>query len=163
MIEQHAVVRDCAGDVALVEVQRSTACAGCAGKSTCGTGSLADFFGRRTARVAVRNPIGASPGQAVVVGYDERAFLRAAVVMYLLPIAALALAAAAAAALGRTDAWAVAGAGFGLAIGLVCSRRLASRFGAHGVDDLTILRRADSARPTSTAPSVCGERSDNGA
>lgn len=155
MIEQNAVVRDCQDGVALVEVHRATACGTCAGQSGCGTAPVAELFARRTARVTARNPIGARPGESVVVGYDERAFLHAAMLLYLLPIAALAVASAAATALGGSELWGVLGAAGGLAGGLVLSRRLAGGLGQRSGRDLTILRRAvaDSGLPTSLGAS----------
>lgn len=155
MIEQTAVVHECQGERALVEVQRASACGGCAEQAGCGTGAIARYFGRRTARVTVGNPIGARPGDAVVVGYDERAFLRAAVLLYFLPIAALAVGAAVLGVLGGTEGWGVAGAVAGLAAGLGLSRHLA---GGPGRGELIILRRADEAAIFLTPPGAVGDR-----
>ena len=155
MIEQTAVVLDSQGERALVEVQRASACGGCAERAGCGTGAVARYFGRRTARVRVGNPIGARSGDAVVVGYDERALLRAAVLLYLLPIAALAVGAVALAVLGGTEGWGVAGAVAGLAAGLALSRHLAGR---PGRGDLIILRRADETATFLTPPGAVGVR-----
>ena len=159
MIEQNAVVRHCDGGLALVEVQRANACGGCAGKAGCGTASFADYFGRRTARVSVRNPIGARPGEWVVVGYEERAFLRAAAVMYLLPIGALALGAAAGTAWGGSEALGVLGAAAGLAGGLAFSRRIADLLGRRYGGGLTILRHAAGGGPE-TIPAAARETSN---
>jgi sigma-E factor negative regulatory protein RseC len=155
MIEQQAVVHDCQGERALVEVQRASACGGCAEQAGCGTGAIARYFGQRTARVSVGNPTGARPGDTVVVGYDERAFLRAAVLLYLLPITMFAAGAAGLAVLGGTEGWGVAGAVAGLAAGLGLSRHLA---GGSGAGELTILRRTDAAAVLLTPPGVVRDR-----
>lgn len=161
MIEQNAVVRDCEGDVALVEVRRAAACGSCAAGPGCGTAHVAEYFGRRTARVTARNPIGARPGESVVVGYEERAFLRAAVIAYLLPIAALVLAAAAGTAVGGGESWGVLAGAAGLAGGLVVSRQAAGRLGGRAGAALVILRHAPGGAPTiSTSPGVRRDQCD---
>lgn len=155
MIEQTAVVRDCEGEQALVEVQRASACGGCSEQAGCGTGAIARHFGRRTARITVSNPIGARPGDSVVVGYEERAFLRAAALLYLLPITAFAVGAGLLSVLGGTEGWGVAGAVAGLAVGLGLSRHLTSGTG-HG--EPTILRRADEVVAFLTPPGAVRDR-----
>ena len=155
MIEQTAVVRDCQDSRAVIEVQRASACGGCAERGACGTEAIARFFGRRTAHVTAGNPIGALPGELVVVGYEERAFLRAAALLYLLPVAALAVSAAALAALGGTEGWGVAGALAGLTAGLGLSRHLAA---GPGAGELVILRRAESPAVLLTSPGDVRDR-----
>lgn len=89
------------GLVAL-EGQRAGACAGCAARTGCGAGALAEMVGgTQTLRVPQTLPL--AVGDAVVLAMDRRAFLGAALRAYLLPPAALVATAGMAQAFGLTD------------------------------------------------------------
>jgi len=71
------------GEVAIVEIHRSAACAGCAASGVCHTlGGSADRHELRA-----RNTARAKPGDLVEVEIPARAALRAAAWVYLLPTA----------------------------------------------------------------------------
>ena len=94
MIEETATVTASEGGFAQVETQRETACGGCSAKSACGTSALAKLFANRRASVRVLNPIGARPGEQVIVGLDESALTRVSFVFYIIPLLSLFLFAA---------------------------------------------------------------------
>lgn len=89
MIEENAIVTAIHGEFAQVETQRQSSCGSCEAKSSCGTSALAKVFGNRRNLVEVLNPIGAVPGDRVVVGLDESALTRASLVFYMLPLFSL--------------------------------------------------------------------------
>ncbi len=140
MIEEVGVVVGLAGEWAEVETRRTSACGGCAAREGCGASALAQVFGARPSVVRAANPILALPGERVVVGLPEGAFLRAAAVLYLLPLLGLLIGALA----GQTAAGergAVLGGLTGLTGGLVGVRRLSRRHFHHPEYQPVILRR----------------------
>ena len=88
MIEETAVVISSDERYAEVDANRQTACGSCSNKSGCGTSVLAGVFGNKQARVKVLNKIGAKPGDKVVVGIPEGAFLYSAFALYGIPLLA---------------------------------------------------------------------------
>jgi sigma-E factor negative regulatory protein RseC len=89
VIEERAVVVAREGEHAWVERERQSACGSCAANKGCGTGVLGKVVGRRYTRLRVLNPVGAQPGEDVVLGLDERALVRGSLALYLTPLAAL--------------------------------------------------------------------------
>lgn len=93
MIEETAVITAREGEFAQVETQRSTACGACAVKSGCGTSLLGKLWGNRRASIRVLNPIGAAPGEKVIIGLQESALTRASFALYMVPLLSLILSA----------------------------------------------------------------------
>ena len=89
MIEENALVVLVDGDLAEVETQRNTACGDCSAKSGCGSAVFSSLFGKRRTRIRVLNRIQAQPGEHVVIGLHEAAFLRAAFALYTTPLLAM--------------------------------------------------------------------------
>jgi sigma-E factor negative regulatory protein RseC len=89
MIEQTGVVISVQGDMAEVEGQRRSACGGCAASGACGTSLIARYLGRKRMLLRAHNPIGAGPGDPVVLGLPEGALLQASFVVYLVPLLAM--------------------------------------------------------------------------
>lgn len=79
-------------------------CQRCLKGEGCGAGVFGRLFARRGAEIWLAAPNGFRPGQAVRVGVRERDLLRAAVVLYGLPLLSFILAAAAAATVWG-EAW----------------------------------------------------------
>lgn len=144
MIEETAIVDACDGDVAVVQVQRAAGCSTCSTAAGCGHSAVAGYFARRATRVMVQNPVGARPGERVVVGIEEGPFVLASLAIYLLPLGTLILGAAfggglsAGSALG--DLGAVAGGVGGLGAGLALARGVGNSRRFKGAR-ATILRR----------------------
>ncbi|MEA3277083.1 MAG: SoxR reducing system RseC family protein [Pseudomonadota bacterium] len=89
MIEESGVVIAVRDDLADVESRRRSVCGGCSANSACGTSLLERFFGRKQLLLTVRNPIGAEPGDEVIVGVPEAALLQASVAAYVVPLLAM--------------------------------------------------------------------------
>ena len=149
MIEETATVTASEGEFAQVETQRETACGACSAKSACGTSVLAKLFSGRRASLRVLNPIGARPGERVIVGMDESALTRASFVFYIIPLLSLMLFAA----LGKwlAEQWAFAateplsilGGLFGLFLGLAWLKLYAAKISHLRKHQAVILRHAD--------------------
>jgi len=130
VIEATGIVRAFDGDRALVEVQRRTACGGCASQDGCGTSVIAAWFGRRPSRLWVHALTPMRVGETVVVSLPEAMLLQASLLMYLLPVLGLVGGAAlgnllAGAATGG-DLPGIAGGVLGLLAGLGASRARAA-------------------------------------
>jgi len=89
MIEETGLVVSVQDDLAEVEGQPRSACGGCAVDGACGTSLLARHLGPKRLSLQAHNPIGAKPGERVVIGLPESALLEASVLAYLMPLAAL--------------------------------------------------------------------------
>jgi sigma-E factor negative regulatory protein RseC len=129
MLETPARVIDTQGDMARVEADYGGGCGGsqCA-RGGCGAALLAQLFTRNPrARLTVLNPIGARPGERVVVGVEEGSVLAATLRVYLLPLVFLLAGALLSRSLGGGDALAAAGALAGLVLGWATARILGRR------------------------------------
>lgn len=147
MIEEQAMVVSIEGEFAMVETSRAHACGPCGAKSMCGVSALAKFLGKRRSAVKVRNPIGAGPGDRVVVGLDESVLTTGSFVIYIVPLLTLVMFAVAgqwlAGALGfeSVEPMAIAGGLLGLWLGLSAARRYTFRTGRDDRYHAVILRR----------------------
>ena len=143
MVEQQGIVVRLRDELAEVEFIRQTACGGCSAQSACGTGILGSMLGRRRHRIWLANPVDAVPGDEVVVGMREGAFVATSLIAYLLPLAALFAGALAAQALwsprSGSELPAVLGAIAGFALGLFGVRGGSARDAVPG--DFRILRK----------------------
>ncbi len=84
MIEEEARGIEVRDGRALVQTQRTSACGHCAAKGGCGS-----LGGGRDARVWADDWVGVERGDKVMVAVPETAFVKASLVAYLLPVAAL--------------------------------------------------------------------------
>jgi sigma-E factor negative regulatory protein RseC len=147
MIEEQAVVVSCEGGYAEVETQRKSACGDCAASGACGTAAVTQMFGNRKSLLRVANPIGAQPGDRVVLGVEDSVVMRASFVSYMLPVFSLismaVLGKFGAAYLGATstEPYAVLGGLFGLTIGLLLVRGFSRRIGHDRKYQPIILRQ----------------------
>ncbi|MCG6939779.1 MAG: SoxR reducing system RseC family protein [Thiohalocapsa sp.] len=131
MIEEQAIVLRADAEVAYVEAIRRSACGSCHAASGCGTSLLERYFGRRSLRMELDNPLGVAAGETVVIGVPEGSMLRAAVAAYLGPLAGLILGAIAG------QQWALSGAAsgsdwptlLGAAAGFLLALTLVARYG----------------------------------
>jgi len=119
VIEETVQVYAAEGETAWVElIQRKTSCGQCVAQSGCGTSVLSKVLGRKPLRLAALNPIGAKPGDRVVIGVRDDALVRGSVAVYLVPLLAMLAAAVIGDALAPANDLAVALAGIsGLAAG----------------------------------------------
>ncbi|GAB4300539.1 MAG: hypothetical protein Kow0096_20660 [Thiohalomonadaceae bacterium] len=148
MIEERGRVVRTAGESAWVQTARRSSCGGCSARSGCGTGALAGLFGARLHEVEVLNPIGARPGEDVIVGIGESLLVRGSVTLYLVPLLALVagalLAERLAPQLGLTGSElpAILGGLAGLAAGFFWLRWRHRRWSGDTTYKAVILRRA---------------------
>jgi len=147
MIEESGRVVRTAGDSAWVQTERRSSCGSCSARKGCGTGALAGLFGARTHEVEVRNPIGARPGEEVVLGISESLLVRGSVAVYLVPLLSLVAGAVLAEGLAPQLGWAgndapaISGGVAGLAAGLLWLRRRNRRWSGSPAHMAVILRR----------------------
>lgn len=145
MVETQAVVVKIEDAVAYVQAERKSSCSGCS-ESSCGTSTLAGFFGRKTPLYRASNEIGAKVGDQVVVGVNESALFKGTLLLYMLPLLLLFIGAVAGNALAAADAgegYAVAGAAVGLAAGFLGLKLLSARSGLDKQFQPVILSRVD--------------------
>jgi len=141
------VVSSSEGGFAMVAANRSNTCGPCGAKSMCGVSALAKFLGKRRSSVKVRNPIGAEPGDRVVVGLDESVLTTGSFAIYIVPLLTLVMFAVAgqwlAGVMGFESAepMAIAGGLLGLWLGLSAARRYTFRTGRDDRYHAVILRR----------------------
>lgn len=145
MIEAAGIVREVDDGRALVEVQRRTACGGCASQGGCGTSVIAAWFGRRPSRLWVRAATPVRVGEPVVIGLPEATLLHASLLMYLLPVLGLVGGATVGSLLTGTGAGSdlpgIAGGVLGLLAGLGASRARATDLTGRPGAEAAILRR----------------------
>jgi len=88
-VEEEAVVVAREGRYAWVEAARQSHCGQCAVAKGCGTAALGKALGRRVNRVRALNPIGARPGERVVVGVRGEALVKGSLWLYGVPLLAM--------------------------------------------------------------------------
>ncbi|MCG8487965.1 MAG: SoxR reducing system RseC family protein [Chromatiales bacterium] len=96
MIEETARVVRIEGEYAFVETEKRAACGSCQSQGSCSTSVLAGLFKRRYNHLKVLNTVLAKPGEQVIIGLQEQAFLKLSLLAYLLPLFSMILAAIAA-------------------------------------------------------------------
>lgn len=117
-----------------ISVSRQSACAhDCAECAGCGVTG-------REIQARASNPIGAEPGDRVVVQSDSKKLLGVAAAVYLLPMALLVAAYCAAALIAPPGIWRGLSAAAGFAAGLLPAIRCDRRIRAQGGLSFTIVR-----------------------
>nr|WP_242464626.1 SoxR reducing system RseC family protein [Halorhodospira abdelmalekii] len=125
-LQREAVIAETQGIRARVETQRAAACGACTARMACGVSVLERTRG--TATLWADNPEGAKEGERVMVEIDSGALLSGAMLVYLLPLAALIGAALVADLLLAAPPWGSAtAAAVGLLFGLLAARQVLQR------------------------------------
>jgi sigma-E factor negative regulatory protein RseC len=120
-----AITRDAGGIRAVVEVEAEVACARCANGRGCGAGIFQARAGSQRLDIAIGPDLEVSEGDLVDIELAPQNVLRAALIVYGLPLAGAAIAAALAYRLELGDAGAAVTALGGLAAGaMFCRFRL---------------------------------------
>jgi sigma-E factor negative regulatory protein RseC len=128
MIEERAVIlsldnlsSDAKSDsVATLEIERKTACGLCGQTRGCGNSIWGKLFAHQSTAFKAQNRINAKVGDSVIVGINEKALLKSALLLYILPLATLLIGAILATKLfADTNGNAMLGALVGLVLGLV--------------------------------------------
>lgn len=89
MIREQATVISLTGDLAEVQMQRQSACSHCEMSRGCGTGAIGRLLGKRSKPVKIRFNQDLKPGDQVEIGLPDKAFLRAGLLIYGLPLLGL--------------------------------------------------------------------------
>jgi sigma-E factor negative regulatory protein RseC len=128
MIEERAVILsldNLSGDantdsVATLEIERKTACGLCGQTRGCGNSIWGKLFAHQSTAFKAQNRINAKVGDSVIVGINEKALVKSALLLYILPLATLLIGAILATQLfADTNGSAMLGALVGLVLGLV--------------------------------------------
>jgi sigma-E factor negative regulatory protein RseC len=125
MIEERAVILSLASDAAsdnstaTLEIERKTACGLCGQTRGCGNSIWGKLFAHQSSAFKAQNRINAKVGDSVIVGINESALLKSAMLLYILPLATLFLGAILATQVNDSNASAMLGAAAGLVLGLL--------------------------------------------
>ncbi len=142
MLETQGRVIAVEAGFAWVESVRQGGCSSCASKGACGSQLLGEALtpassGQEAHHVLARDPLGVRVGDIVLLGVEEKGALRAAFLMYGLPLFGLMSGLLLAQPWGDLWALAAGGAGLGLALAMV-----------------RWLGRASQARPQKIQPTI---------
>ena len=105
--------------VAILEIERKTACGLCGQTRGCGNSIWGKLFGHQTTAFKAQNRINAKVGESVIVGINEKAMLKSALLLYLLPLVTLFVGALLSAYFWQSDGKTMLGAVTGLTLGLL--------------------------------------------
>jgi sigma-E factor negative regulatory protein RseC len=151
MIEERAVILSLdtlSGDantdsVATLEIERKTACGLCGQTRGCGNSIWGKLFAHQSTAFKAQNRINAKVGDSVIVGINEKALVKSALLLYILPLATLLIGAILATQLfADTNGNAMLGALVGLVLGLVWVKGHTMSSGYFKLNQPEILRLA---------------------
>lgn len=88
MIEEQAHVVEVRDQEVVIEASRQSACGQCAQKSDCGQSAIAQWAASKMVNISVDKPLdmNIAAGDTVLVGIDEQSFVKASVLLYLIPL-----------------------------------------------------------------------------
>jgi sigma-E factor negative regulatory protein RseC len=110
MLEETAMVLSVSQSHAMVALVRSEACGDCAVKSMCHPGS------ENTMQMEVQNPVGAKPGERVIIELSPEVLLKASTMAYMFPATLMVAGAAVGWSRTGTDMGALIGALVGFTV-----------------------------------------------
>jgi sigma-E factor negative regulatory protein RseC len=123
MIEERAVILSLDNlsgiPLATLEIERKNACGLCGQTRGCGNSIWGKLFAHHSTAFKAQNHINAKEGQSVIVGINETALLKSALLLYILPLVTLFIGAILATKINPSDASAMIGAAVGLMIGFI--------------------------------------------
>ncbi len=130
MIEEYAIVTAVREGQASLILERRTACGLCGQKRGCGNATWSKMLKSQPHEFTAHNAIQAQVGDAVVVGMDEKAVLRSALFLYVVPLISLLIGALLADYLFTNQLVVMLGAALGLLAGFYAMRRYLMGAGA---------------------------------
>jgi sigma-E factor negative regulatory protein RseC len=123
MIEERAVILSLDNrfndSTATLEIERKTACGLCGQTRGCGNSIWGKLFAHQSTAFKAQNHINAKVGDSVIVGINEKALLKSALLLYILPLVTMLIGAILATQFKHTDVNAMIGAAAGLVLGLL--------------------------------------------
>ncbi len=146
MIEEYAIVIGRLEGSAILEIERRTACGLCGQTRGCGNATWGKLLGHKSQTLTAENSINAEVGESVVVGIDERVFLRSVFYLYIVPLLSMLLLAILVHVLFNNEFYVILAAFSGLIIGFyLVKQHMVRRIGAGRSTQpyAVILRRAD--------------------
>lgn len=149
MIEEMAVVADCDGEYAAVKTEKKSACGSCGARDNCATATIAETLEQEPELLRAFNPIGAKPGDRVVIGIEEAALTKVSMAFYALPLASMIVCALLGqfisnwAGLNMGEPLSALGGLLGLVLGFLILQRFVARVSGDKSYEITVLRRAD--------------------
>ena len=123
MIEERAVILSLDSETSLsdstatLEIERKIACGLCGQTRGCGNSIWGKLFAHQSTAFKAQNRINAKVGDSVIVGINESALLKSALMLYILPLASMLIGTILATQLQDTNGYAMLGALLGLVLG----------------------------------------------
>jgi sigma-E factor negative regulatory protein RseC len=150
MIEERAVILsldNTSGDstastTATLEIERKTACGLCGQTRGCGNSIWGKLFAHQSTAFKAQNRINAKVGDSVIVGINEKALLKSAMLLYMLPLATMLIGAILVRQFSATELGAMLGAAAGLVLGLLWVKGHTASSGYFSLQQPVILRLA---------------------
>lgn len=129
MLEEHAIVlsispniHNLSDSIAVLEIERKTACGLCGKTRGCGNSIWGKLFAHQSTAFKAQNPIKAKVGDSVVVGINERALLKSALLLYIAPLVTMMIGAILMNELMHNNVGSILGALIGLILGFVWTK-----------------------------------------
>jgi sigma-E factor negative regulatory protein RseC len=124
MIEERAVIlslenRPNGYPDATLEIERKTACGLCGQTRGCGNSLWGKLFAHKSSAFKAQNSINAKVGDSVVIGINEAALVKSALLLYIVPLVTMLIGAILATQIHDTNGYAMLGAAIGLVLGFV--------------------------------------------
>lgn len=129
MIEETGTIVKIEHQKIWIEMVKQSACASCSAQKGCGQSLLAKIGDGKRLLIQAENPdqLAASVDDRVVLGIEEKSFITASLIVYLLPIVSMFLLAVAFQLQGSSEPVVIAAAAVGLAAGFLLTRLLSNR------------------------------------
>ena len=89
MIEEQARVVAVEDGFVMVQTRRGSACGQCASKKDCGSSTSTSDRGRAFTEIRIATTLSVEVGDTVVLGIDESALVKGALLLYLFPLIAM--------------------------------------------------------------------------
>ncbi|MBY4676782.1 SoxR reducing system RseC family protein [Marinobacterium arenosum] len=130
MIEERGRVVDVDADGVWVEVHKQSACASCSARAGCGQRLVAEATAGKRVVICVENPHQrpVTVEDSVVIGIAEGAFMKASLLLYLIPLIALFVLAGLVSQAGVAEGFVILAALVGLLLGLGLVRLVGRRW-----------------------------------
>ena len=126
MIEERAVIlslgdasSEQSNQIATLEIERKTACGICGQTRGCGNSIWGKLFAHQSTAFKAQNRINAKVGDSVIVGINEQALLKSALLLYILPLATMLIGAILIKQFNASELFAMLGGVAGLVLGLL--------------------------------------------
>ena len=133
MIIETAIVKSVTGDQVSVQCESQSACNHCHASDNCGTGTVAKAFPHRTHHFTVTKTADVVAGDKIEIGLREKNLVTSAMLVYLLPLAAILLSLGLGQYLSQVlqfdgEGLVILAAFVGGYIGFTCTRKLSVKF-----------------------------------